>query len=179
MSLTTLPPDMIRTIIKMIPDNKGTIALYNSCNIIRKDCINTSFLKKIMYNNHKTISDPNNWPDPESFSILWHNHASTIKCIETDGLDNIEKYIPVFAEEMIITYYETSEAILSPENGDRVKKLFFKDFAIGSKRTLKIDWAKFPNLEELTLHVWDVDITGMKELCPKLRKTDFKGLSWF
>jgi hypothetical protein len=110
--------------------------------------------------------------DMMTFMERFCRHSNTINSVFLSSLDNPHNWLPHYVEKLCFNHCAiTSYVNPSPRsNSHVVKYLKLTDYnRYRYKTTLRINWDCFPNLEELELYVYDVDLVGI-EKCIKLKK---------
>jgi hypothetical protein len=83
-------------------------------------------------------------------------------------MENPQSILPKFVRNIYFDHCSISKYINPKKIMYQTKKLRLTDYhRYSNKQKLRINWNCFPNLEELELYVYDVDLSGIENL-PKL-----------
>ena len=155
-----IPTDCITYILSYCDNNSGA-SIINTCTFFNKFSKENGYATKITNNNN--IND-------FEFIRRCILHSKTLSTINMNGYVNPHLWVPMFKENMIFTHCSFQSRIFYREKNCNVtKRLTIIDYhRYTNKIVLRIDWDIFPNLEELILYVFDVDLNGI-ENCKKLK----------
>lgn len=155
-----IPTDCITYILSFCDNNSGT-SIINTCIFFSIFSKKNGFATKINNNNINEFK----------FIERCILHSKTLSTINMKGYVNPHLWVPMFKENMLFTHCSFPSKIFDrKKNCNLTKCLSITDYhRYTNKIVLKIDWSIFPNLEELVLYVFDVDLNGI-ENCKKLKK---------
>ena len=162
MPLQSLPNDIFTYIFSFL-DKNSNHSLTSTGKEILTIGKQTGFLRSLSFT-YKT-------PNYINFVKLFWQHRKTIKSLKIEGIDNPQVWIVDYTENIIFSSC-TPEDIIDPPYVTMTKCLRFVDdwkTRMKYRKTLRINWEKFKNVEELYLHVFDVDLKDIKVL-KKLKK---------
>jgi hypothetical protein len=102
------------------------------------------------------------------FLSRFFQHSKSLKTVIFRGVDEVHEWFPHFVETMIFEHCVITQ--LDPGKPVYVtKRLKLVDYFRHKYRTtVFINWECFPNLEEVELYVYDVNLNGI-EGCKNLR----------
>ena len=154
------PTDCITHILSFCDNNSGA-SIINTCRFFSLFSKNEGFATKITNNNINEFE----------FIKRCIAHSKTLSVIHINGYVNPHLWVPMFKETMVFTHCSFPSKIFNRgKKYNLTKSLTITDYhRYTNKIILKIDWSIFPNLEELVLYVFDVDLNGMIECCKKLK----------
>ena len=149
-------PSVILSHVMLFLNNKTNTHLINTCKELHKHGKKIGYLTSI-----KTSV-------ALSMMIFINNfcdHSRTLKTVEMRGIDDPHLWLPNYTQHLIFDHCSISE-YLNPGRQARVtKSLKLRNYhRYKNKQTLRVNWECFPNLEELELYVYDVDMTGIEKL---------------
>jgi len=102
------------------------------------------------------------------FFRRFRQHSATIKTVEIKHVDNPHLWLPHLVENLIFDHCDITTYFNPGKKSYVTKKLILKDYLRHKyKTTFRINWNCFPNLEELELYVYDVNMEGI-DVCKKL-----------
>jgi hypothetical protein len=97
------------------------------------------------------------------------NHFKTLKTIEIHLLENPHLWLVDYVENIIFDYCSILSTV-NPGKKVKTKKIKINDHnRHTNKATLNINWEYFPDLEDIELTVYNVNINGLNN-CKKLKK---------
>lgn len=158
MSLLSSPSDILSYIMLFLRniDNERICRTCKSLLEHGKNYGYTTFLKSDL--NTSTMD----------FFRRFRQHSATIKTVEIKHVDNPHLWLPHFVENLIFDHCDITEYFNPGNKAYVTKKLILKDYnRYKYKTTVRINWECFPNLEELELYVYDVNMEGI-DVCKKL-----------
>ena len=160
MSLSILNSDLLSHLTSFL-DNKTNTNFLRSCKNLAHHA------KKFGYSSHIKYTLSINIM---TFLHRFCQHSSSIRTVEIRGMDNPHLWLPNYVERLIFDHCAITN-YLNPKKCIYVTKyLKLTDYNRYKYKThVRINWACFPNLEELELYVHSVDLTGI-EHCTKLKK---------
>lgn len=155
MCINNLPTEILSYIITFL-NNKTSTRLIRSCNSIHK------YGQKFGYLTHlKATSNT----DMLEFFGIFLEHSDCVTTVEINGVENPQLLLPRFVRNLSFNHCSISNDIDPGKKVYETKKIRLRDYhRYKNKQILRINWSCFPNLEELDLYVYDVDLTGIKEL---------------
>lgn len=160
MPLELYPTDVLMYIMSFL-DNRTNINIILTCRILRKHGENNGYINKI---------NANYRVDMREFIYLFRVHTNTIKTVTMDGFENPHLWVPIFRENMLFTHCYFTKHLTTGKGGKTTKRIVITDYhRFKNKLTLEIEWEDFPNLEELELYVYDVNMKGIDN-CKKLKR---------
>lgn len=166
MTFEQISTDCITHILSFC-DNSSSTNIVNTCIFFREFSKNNGFATKI---SNKGISEL-------EFIQRCILHCKTISIIHVNGYVNPHLSVPIFKKNMIFTHCSFPSRIFDKKGCNITKSLIIADYhRFNNKLVLKIDWSMFPNLEYLSLYVFDVDLTGI-ECCKKLKLYEINTLA--
>lgn len=155
MSLTKFPLEWISYIMSFIPD-KDNCHLVRSCKQFN-DCSNKyGFIKNIKLDYSTNTTE---------FHNNFYKHKNTIEKVIMDRIDDPFLWLPQFVKHIILesctcnSYINPRREVLETTQFTFLDRNFYIE-----KTNLRINWAKFPNLEYINLHVYDVNLNGIENL---------------
>jgi hypothetical protein len=154
--------DIINIFISYLNDYDNT-HLIQACKKLYTYATKYGFVKYI-----KSDLDTNIMTFIQRFSI----HSNTVKSVDIRYLDNPHEWLPHYVERICFVHCTITKYVNpSPSSKSSiVKYLKLSDYhRFKFRNVLRVNWSKFPNLEELDLYVYDVDLTGIQD-CKLLRK---------
>lgn len=155
MSIKSLSPDVLSIVLSFL-DNKNSSFLVCTCKTLKTYGDNHGFISSIKYNYNDDII---------KFMIHFYHHLHTIKNIYIRGLDNPHLYITNYAENICFDHCNIYEYVNPKKPIFMAKSLKITDYhRYTNKRTLSINWSAFPNIENLELYVYDVDLSCLTTL---------------
>lgn len=154
-----IPTDYITYILSFCDNNSG-VSVINTCTFFYKFSKENGYATKITNNNINEFE----------FIRRCILHSKTLSTINMNGYVNPHLWVPMFKENMIFTHCSfPSRIFYRDKNCNITKHLTITDYhRYTNNIVLSIDWSIFPNLEELILYVFDVDLNGI-ENCKKLK----------
>lgn len=108
--------------------------------------------------------------DMMTFIQRFCHHSFSVKTVEIHGIDDAHIWLPNYVERLIFEHCSISSYVNPEKPIYTTKYIKLTDYNYINKATLRINWRCFPNLEELDLDVYDVDLTGIEQ-CKKLKWT--------
>lgn len=154
MLFLNLPEEMIIYIWDFLETNKDSISLLKTCKALRKIAINNGYIKELSIQKFSPIV----------FQVKSVEHFHTINSIIVDSVNWLPRKWPV--KVTFIQCEMNSE--IDPPDKTKTTKLELK-LRTDRKDCLNINWKKFPNLEQLYISTYDINLEGI-ELCQKLSK---------
>ena len=155
MSLTKCPPIILSSITSFL-DNKEGINLILTCKYIKTHGYKYGFLTTIQLKHTN---------DFFTFLQNFETHKKTIKTIKVHGIDNPHMWLPEYTQCLIFEHCSLSEYFNPKKQIYTTKVLKLIDYhRYKNKINLQINWNCFPNLEELYLYVYQVNINGLDDL---------------
>jgi hypothetical protein len=149
-------------------DNITGVNIINSCKFFNNHSKKHGFATKIT---------ANYCTDSIVFIHRCILHSMTTSTIHVDGYENPHLWVPMFKENMIFTHCSFPSRIFNRHDCYVTKYLKITDYhRYKNKLILRIDWDMFPNLEELVLYVFDVDLNHIKN-CTKLKSCNIDTLN--
>lgn len=150
-----LPKDIITYIISFL-ENKDTRKLINTCNFFYKHGKKYGYLTYL-----KATSNT----DMLYFYNLFLEHYNCVTTIEINGIKNPQLLLPKFVQNINFNHCYISKYLDPGKQIYQTKKIRIRDYnRYKNKQTLRVNWSRFPNLKELDLYVYNVDLTGIKVL---------------
>ena len=107
--------------------------------------------------------------DMMTFIQRFCQHSFSVKTVEMYGVEDAHIWLPQYVERLIFEHCSICSYVNPEKPIYTTKYLKLTDYNYINKVTLRINWRCFPNLEELFLHIYDVDLTGIEQ-CKKLKK---------
>ena len=161
MFFSNIPYDLLSHITSFLDDTTNT-RLLRVCKYFSEYAKNFGYVTYI-----KADLSTNMMTFIHRFNI----HSSSINTVEIQYIDDPHIWIPHYVEKLIFKHCSVISYI-NPKEQVYVTKYFkLIDYhRYKYKQTLRINWERFPNLEELELYVYDVDLIGIKH-CKKLKRT--------
>jgi hypothetical protein len=159
MSLLTTPSDIISKIMSFL-DNRVNARLIRICKYIHLHGKEFGYASYINANLSTNMG---------VFIRRFCQHSHYIKTVEIYGIDNPHIWIPHFVERLIFEQCSITGYVNPGKQAHVTKSLKLTDYhRYKFKTILRVNWLCFPNLEELELYVYDVDLTGIEQ-CQKLK----------
>ena len=158
MTLKNLPSDLISHIASFI-DNKTNTQLSRSC-------------KELNNHGYSVSITSESFPYMMTFIRNFCKHQYSIKKTVIKYIDDPQLWLPSFTEHIEFLHCVIPSYINPPlaSKSHQTKYLKITDYHRYTRKTVvRINWGCFPNLEELELYVYDIDLTGI-ENCTKLNK---------
>ena len=168
MSLKLYPTDVLLYIMSFL-DNKTNSNIVSTCRVLRQHGKNNGYINKIKANYSV---------DMREFLSLFCVHTNTIKTVTIDGFENPHLWVPIFRENMFFTHCSFPTRLSPGKGGRSTKYIVLTDYhRFKNKLTLEIDWEDFPNLEELELYVYSVNMKGIDN-CKKLKRVKINTINY-
>lgn len=151
MSLCFCSSDVL-IMITLYLDNKSNCRLIRSCKSLKNHGNNHGFLTAL--NCDLTM-------DMMKFMRLFSTHSNTLKSVYLRGVDDAHLWLPFYTEKIVFDHCSITKHV-NPGIQPQVKSLKITDYhRLRFKTVVRINWACFPNLEELELYVYDFNRTGL------------------
>ena len=81
------------------------------------------------------------------------------------GIDDPHLWLPNYTQYLVFDHCSISGYLNPGRHGSVTKSLKIRDYhRYKNKQTLRVNWECFPNLEELELYVYNVDMTDINKL---------------
>ena len=158
--LFLLPADILISIMNFLSTNTERLSFISVCKYIYNELKNFGFATSIVYKQFE---------DPFNFFINCIKQYRTIHTITINGLKDFDTWLEYYPECLYLYQCITPKYSIIPPYISVTRIFKFKDLNRSEhKRILKIQWSKFPNLEELHIYAYDCDLSEIK-LCSKLK----------
>jgi hypothetical protein len=162
MSLLTTLSDIIPNIMSFLEDKDNT-CLVRTCNNLYKHSKKYGFVNFIKGDLNTNMM---------TFIQRFSDHSHSVNSIELSYLDDPHIWLPHYVEKLFFDHCAITEYVNPPNRSNSQVVKYFKltDYnRYKFKTTLRINWNCFPNLEELELYVYDVDLVGIDK-CRNLKR---------
>lgn len=159
--------DTLFTIISFL-DNKSSSALIRTCSIIKKHGDTYGFATHMSFDSII---------DTMSFIRRFYHHINTLKSVYIRGIDNPHIWIPQYVERMVFDHCCVVKEINPIMTSYVTKYLKITDYHRTKYKTkVYINWEKFPNLEKISLYVFDINLDGLN--MKKLKEYNINTMSY-
>ena len=137
-------------------DNKNNTNLVKSCNSLYRHGKKHGYLTYIKATNNRDLT---------YFKNILLKHSECLTTIEMNGFENPHLLLHRFVCNIKFDRCSISKYVDPGKQIYQTEKIRLKDYhRYKNKQTLKVNWSRFPNLKELDLYVYDVDLTGIEQL---------------
>jgi len=160
MSLKLCTTDVLIYIMSF-SDNKSNSKLVSVCKELVNHGKENGYMTRIQADYKANMME---------FLSMFCSHSKTISTVTMNGFENPHIWVPSFREKMLFTHCSFPMCLNPGKDGQNTKQMVITDYhRYKNKLTLKVKWENLPNLEELELYVYDVDMTGIDK-CKKLKR---------
>jgi hypothetical protein len=158
MSLIKCPSDIL-VVITSFMDNYSSNGFIKTCHSMKNHGKQYGFLTKIKLDLHT---------DTSTFVKRFSKHIETLLNVTIRSMDDPHLWLPKYLENVTFDHCSVTKYINPRNIVYQTKSLVIKDYNRGKSysKPLRINWEKFPNLENLVLYVYDVniDMLNLKKL---------------
>ena len=152
MSLTSCPSDAL-SIITSFLNNRSSSQLLRTCRSFKEHGNTFGYLTHMSFD---LITDT------MTFLRRFCKHQETIRSVYIRGIDNPQLWMPRYVERMVFDHCCVIKRINPPKPVYVTKYLKIADYHRSKFRTqVRINWEQFPNLEDVVLYVYDIDLEGL------------------
>jgi hypothetical protein len=162
MSLLETPSDIIVNIMSFLEDKYNTNFI-KTCKFFYRHGKEYGFVTFINADLHTNMM---------TFIQRFCQHSRTLKSVFMSDMEDPHIWLPHYVERLSFEHCAITKYVnpCSKSNSNVVKSFKLTDYnRYKFKTTLRVNWACFPNLEELELYVHDVDLTDIEQ-CRKLKR---------
>lgn len=160
MFVNNSPTEIILGIMSFL-DNKTNTKLVRTCKSFHNHGKKFGYLTQLKVNNII---------DKIYYLNIYLEHSKCLTTIEMNGFENPHLLLPRYVYNIKFDHCSISKYLDPGKQIYETEKITLKDYhRYKNKLTLQVNWSRFPNLKELQLYVYDVDLTGITEL-KKLKK---------